>query len=94
MSKARAPLKMPEKRIADAEAWIQGGSAKEVLQTPAPAEVPRRAAGTKLARLNVELSPELHRQFKTACAAEGMKMAEVVTELVQNWTDARRQPGT
>ena len=88
MSKAREPLKMPEKRTQDAEEWVQAGQAKEAPQIPAKAS--GRVPGADPVRLNVNLAPDLHRQFKTACAAQGVKMADVVTELVQGWTEARR----
>ncbi|WP_350356124.1 plasmid partition protein ParG [Acidisoma cladoniae] len=48
--------------------------------------MPAGGPGAKQTRLNVDLPPELHRRFKTACAAEGVKMAEVVTQLIQGWT--------
>ena len=88
MTKARQPLKMPEKRSQDAEAWVQEGGAKDAPQ--ATPEAPRPMKPGKPARLNVDLPADLHRQFKTACAAEGVKMAEVVAEMVQSWTAARR----
>lgn len=39
----------------------------------------------KTVRLNVNMSDELHRQFKAKCALEGRNMATVIDELVRNF---------
>lgn len=82
---------MPGDRAAAVQGFVDQG--KEGEAPAAIQKAPRTApggAGGKAARLNVDLPPELHRGFKTACASEGLKMAEVVTQLVQEWTDKHR----
>lgn len=82
MSK-RVSVKMPERPKPDAaalDAFVRQG-AEDV---PAPARVPAKPAET--VRLNLNMPQELHRRFKTVCAAKGVTISEVVTELVQGWT--------
>lgn len=42
-------------------------------------------AGT--VRLNINITTELHRKFKTACAQTGKPMTDVLLELVQEYVD-------
>jgi hypothetical protein len=36
-------------------------------------------------RMSLIIPPELHRDFKTACAAEGMEMSEVLIEFIRRY---------
>ena len=40
-----------------------------------------------LKRLNVNISEELHRQFKSATAARGLEMTDLVLEWIQKYVD-------
>lgn len=42
----------------------------------------------KPARLVVELPPELHRKLKGKCGLKGLKIKEVINELLQDWVKA------
>ena len=90
MSK-RVEVRMPGDRTAAVQAFVDQGKQDEA---PAAAgtghRTPAGRAGGKATRLNVDLPQELHRRFKTACAAEGVKMGEIVTQLVQEWADKHR----
>ena len=43
--------------------------------------------GTGLKRLNVNISEELHRRFKSATAAQGLEMTDLVLEWIQKYVD-------
>jgi predicted HicB family RNase H-like nuclease len=43
--------------------------------------------GTGLKRLNVNISEELHRNFKAATAAQGLEMTDVLLEFIQKYVD-------
>ena len=38
-------------------------------------------------RLNVNISEELHRRFKSAAAAQGLEMSDLVLEWIQKYVD-------
>ena len=54
--------------------------ADEWVSAPAKATAPAPAGEMK--RLTIDIPAALHRRVKAACAAEGLKMAEVVRELL------------
>jgi hypothetical protein len=43
--------------------------------------------GTGLKRLNVNISEELHRNFKSATAAQGLEMTDVLLDFIQKYVD-------
>ena len=43
--------------------------------------------GTGLKRLNVNISAELHRSFKSATAAQGLDMTDLILEWIQKYVD-------
>lgn len=43
--------------------------------------------GIGLKRLNVNISEELHRRFKSATAAQGLEMTDVILEWIQKYVD-------
>jgi predicted HicB family RNase H-like nuclease len=43
--------------------------------------------GTGLKRLNVNISEELHRRFKSATAAQGLDMTDLILEWIQKYVD-------
>ena len=43
--------------------------------------------GTRLKRLNVNISEQLHRQFKAATAANGLEMTDLILEWIQKYVD-------
>jgi hypothetical protein len=49
-------------------------------------EKPKSAAATeKPARLVVELPPDLHRQLKGKCGMEGLKIKDVIQDLLEQY---------
>ena len=87
MSK-RVGVRMPERASPDAlQAFVDQG--KE--NVPAPAKTQPRTNGEgPTVRLNLNMPQELHRAFKLACVAQDVTISEVVTRLVQEWTDKQR----
>lgn len=47
-------------------------------------------AGTSKARVNFESTGELHRQFKSATAAEGTSIKDVLTDYMRRYVDGER----
>ena len=87
MSK-RVSVKMPARPDPEAlQAFVDEGRQETPAQVRPGPRMPAGGLGAKPVRLNLNMPGELHRRFKTACAAQGMTIAEVVTQLVQEWTD-------
>ena len=43
--------------------------------------------GTGLKRLNVNITTELHRRFKSATAAQGLDMTDLILEWIQKYVE-------
>lgn len=43
--------------------------------------------GTGLKRLNINITRELHSRFKSATAAQGLEMTDVLLEFIQKYVD-------
>jgi hypothetical protein len=71
MSKKVSITPRPSTRQADA--WV---NAETAPAAPAPAPV------EDMKRLTIDIPASLHRKVKAACATKGMKMADVVRELL------------
>ena len=68
----RTALASATKKPIDPEAWV--------------AEKPKAASPTeKPARLVVELPADLHRQLKGKCGREGLKIKDVIQELLEQY---------
>ena len=80
MSKAsfRMPPR-PAEKAAQVDQWVAG---EEGAATAARTE---RAPG-KLARLTIDLPPELHARFKATCALKGTRMIDEVRGFIETWT--------
>jgi hypothetical protein len=77
-------FKMPEKPARNVESWVTGED------TPATIKPDQGAANTapagKLARLTIDLPPELHARFKATCALKGTRMIDQVRGFIEDWT--------
>ena len=68
----KTALASATKKPIDPESWVS--------------EKPKTAATTeKLARLVVELPPDLHRQLKGKCGMEGLKIKDVIQSLLEQY---------
>lgn len=65
---------------AAADDWVRGGTATD--NPPRPVT----SATEKLARLTIDLPPDLHGRFKAACAKNRTKMKDEVLYLIEGWT--------
>ena len=67
----RTALANATKRPVDPEAWVS--------------EKPEAAPAGKPARLVVELPADLHRQLKGKCGMEGLKIKDVIQDLLRQY---------
>ena len=85
---SKTPFRMPppvEPAAAELDQWVvgrEGRAAAESHSQPAKAGKP---AG-KMARLTIDLPPELHARFKSACALRGTRMIDEVRRFIEEWT--------
>ena len=61
----------PRPSARQADAWVS-----------APAKSTAPVAADEMKRLTIDIPAGLHRKVKAACATEGLKMADVVRELL------------
>ena len=83
---SKTPFRMPQRAEAPAaklDHWVAGGEGASVAPDGAP---PRPERPGKVARLTIDLPPELHAKFKSACALRGTKMIEEVRRFIEDWT--------
>jgi hypothetical protein len=78
---SKAAFKLPERPATNpaADAWVGEGTA-------IPAGQPKAAPVVKPARLTIDLPPELHARFKSACALKGTKMVAEVVRFIEDYT--------
>ncbi len=77
--KTGAAFAMPA-RPASVDDWVAGTPA-----APEPVAAPPAAPAPKPARLTIDLPADVHRRFKTAAAANGVVMVDVVREAIEAW---------
>ena len=77
-------FKMPPKAPQGVQEWVEGTGAPQA--PPTAPEAPGKLPGAKQARLTIDLSPQLHAQFKAACAINRTRMVEEVTRFIEDWT--------
>jgi hypothetical protein len=85
MATKKTALASVTKKPVDADAWVNATPKTEI--TP-PTATASEKAGAKPSRLVVELPPELHRKLKGKCGSEGLKIKDVIHELLQGWVNA------
>jgi hypothetical protein len=67
-----------------ADEWVRGGVATEPATQAAPPG--------KLARLTIDLPPELRDRFKATCAMQRTKMVDEIRRFIEQWTQEHRNP--
>lgn len=73
----------------DPEEWIRnrdGASAldRETIAAPAPVTEPATEAPAEpMKRFTIDVTDTLHKRIKSACAMRGVKMADVIRELLE-----------
>jgi len=77
---AKPQRNVDEQSKADADRWVEG-DASETEQNAEQAE--------KMKRLTIDIPEILHRELKISCATRGIKMADIVRELIEK--DLKKQ---
>lgn len=83
---SKPPFKMPprtEPAAAQLDQWVAGRDATAAVPEAAPRA--ERPMG-KVARLTIDLTPELHARFKATCAMKGTRMIDEVRRFIEDWT--------
>ena len=84
----KTPFRMPPRPVekaAQVDQWVAGeGATAAPVSAAGPARV-ERATG-KLARLTIDLPPDLHAKFKATCALKGTRMIDEVRGFIESWT--------
>jgi ParG len=81
---SKTPFRMPprpETAAAHLDQWVAGGEGAAVSES---APRPERPVG-KLARLTIDLPPDLHAKFKATCALRGTRMIDEVRRFIEGW---------
>lgn len=68
--------KKPTSKVEQMEEWVSNRDLEEVKQESPPAKV-------KMKRLTLDLSEELHKAIKLKSVQEGIPMADLLRELLQ-----------
>lgn len=86
---SKPPFKMPQRpdpAAAKLDQWVAGPEAETAAVAAPRAD---RPAG-KVARLTIDLTPELHAKFKATCAIKGTRMIDEVRQFIEEWTQRNR----
>ena len=65
--------------------WIEGQGEQENSAPPAPVAAPKVKASKatlKMKRLTIDIPDSLHRRVKSRCGQDGLRMADVIRELL------------
>lgn len=68
----------------EADSWV--AAAPDAVPPAVPAPVTVAASGGKPARLTIDLPPDLHADFKAACARRRTRMVDEVRRFIEDWT--------
>lgn len=74
MSRKTIPFKMPAKPTDPAERWVAEREAAP-MAVPSPSE--------SMKRFTIDVAEDLHKRIKAQCAMRGVKMADVMRELLE-----------
>jgi ParG len=66
----------------DPENWVRDAAPSAI----APAQKTNTITTGKLARLTIDLHPELHARFKATCALRTTRMIDEVRRFIEEWT--------
>ncbi len=72
------PFKMPSKPANPADAWVRTRDADKEEPTPVPA-----APVEAMKRFTIDVPVSLHTRIKAQCALNGVKMADVLRDLLE-----------
>jgi hypothetical protein len=66
-----------------ADDWVAGGRSADRENPARPAATPAPAASEATKRFTIDVPVALHTRIKTECARRGVKMADVVREMLE-----------
>ena len=83
---SKTPFRIPPRATTPAaklDQWVAGEEPAAAASDGASHL--ERPAG-KVARLTIDLTPELHSKFKATCALKGTRMIDEVRKFIEDWT--------
>ena len=85
MSKKTVPFKIPAApKPVDQDAWVQDRLGQEPAVAREVSNVTPLVQPTEaIKRLTVDLGEGLHRRIKTQCAGQGVKMSDMIREILE-----------
>jgi hypothetical protein len=81
MSKKTVAFKMPAQPAQRADAWVEsrdGGEAR-----PSATVTPLVQPAEAMKRFTIDVSESLHKRIKAQCAMRGVKMADIIREMLE-----------
>lgn len=72
----KVAFKMPQQAKPAADRWVEGGGSEARQQAPAEPTEPMK-------RFTLDVPLDLHTRIKTQCAMRGVKMAEILREVLE-----------
>jgi hypothetical protein len=79
------PSQEARQPVTVADAWVRGET-----ETNSSAVNPPESTG-KMARLTIDLEPDLRDRFKAACAMRRTKMVDEIRRFIEEWTQEHRK---
>jgi hypothetical protein len=76
----------PEPASTSVDQWVAGREDTTALESTGRPEKPTG----KLARLTIDLPPDLHARFKATCALKSTRMIDEVRRFIEGWTETNR----
>lgn len=78
----KVSMKMPVKAPSGADAWVSARTTDVSEAAPTAQVVPLHEAET-MKRFTIDVTETLHKRIKTQCATRGVKMADVIRDLLE-----------
>ena len=72
----KVAFKIPQRAKPAADRWVEGGGNEALLPAPAEPTGPMK-------RFTIDVPLELHTRIKTQCAMQGVKMADILREVLE-----------
>ncbi|MCZ8259320.1 MAG: plasmid partition protein ParG [Beijerinckiaceae bacterium] len=82
MSKT-VPFKTPVKAADPADKWVSSRPGPDVVEDTAIAVLEPPEPAEPIKRFTIDVSESLHKRIKSQCAMRGVKMADVIRQLLE-----------
>lgn len=76
-------FKTPARPADPADSWVSSRGADAEVAAPAPAEPEPSTPAEAMKRFTIDVPATLHTRVKIGCAQRGLKMADVLRELLE-----------